>query len=121
MPALKKYTYEEAGALLGGAHPLSIRTIERMVDAGDLERIGNRMRRRISERSIEAYEQGERGIWRNDARPAAATLDKRKMAVGRRSTPSQAAATTSSADSRRKRQPRGGWPILRDVSRPDTT
>ena len=57
MPALKKHTYQEAGALLGASEPLSIRTIERMVKAGDLECIGERMRRRISERSIEAYEQ----------------------------------------------------------------
>src|SRR4051812_22883845 len=71
MPALKKHTYEEAGAMLGGTDPLSTRTIERMVEAGDLERIGNRMRRRISERSIEAYEQGERGIWRDDQQAAA--------------------------------------------------
>jgi hypothetical protein len=116
MPALKKYTYEEAGALLGASEPLSIRTIERMVDAGDLERIGERMRRRISERSIEAYEQGERGIWhanakknqRDAANQIPAMLPKRKTGHGSGTSQSNRVDTTSKEDSIPARLPRVG-------------
>lgn len=90
MPALKVYTYQETGKLLGDSDPLSIRTIERMVDTGDLERIGERMRRRISERSIVTYQNGERGIWHANvkksqlaaASPTPATPPRRKTGHG---------------------------------------
>jgi hypothetical protein len=90
MPALKVYTYKETGKLLGDSDPLSIRTIERMVDAHDLERIGERMRRRISERSIIAYQEGKRGIWHANAKmsqpdaanPTPAMLPKHKTGHG---------------------------------------
>lgn len=68
MPALKTYSYKRAGELLREDEPYSIRTIERMVSAGDLERIGERMRRSISERSIIAYQNGGRGIWGANAK-----------------------------------------------------
>lgn len=113
MAPLKTYSYQKAGELLRDDKPYSERTIERMVDAGDLERMGDRARRGISERSIIAYQEGERGIWRKDGEPQEpATPARKRTANGRRSTPSQAteAGITSSADLRRRRQPRGGWP-----------
>lgn len=114
MAALKVYSYEKAGAMLREDEPLSIRTIERMVHAGDLERIGERQRRGISERSIEAYQRGERGIWRANAKPTngahleAATPPRRKTAHGQRTSPSLEAATTSGADSIPSRLPKRG-------------
>lgn len=98
MAALKVVTYAEAGELLGGDAPLSLRTIERMVQAGDLERAGERKRRRITERSILAYQEGARGQWRkgaNDEPLALGVQPKRPMARGRRAIPSLAVVTTS--------------------------
>ena len=115
MAALTVYTYDEAAAILGGNAPFSIRTIERMVDAGDLERIGGRMRRRISERSILSYQEGKRAIWRKDqqeaaARLAAGTRDRKRTEATPRSIQDNIATdTTSSGASRRKRRPIGGW------------
>jgi hypothetical protein len=68
MPALKTYSYKRAGELLREDEPYSVRTVERMAATGDLERIGERQRRGISERSIIAYQQGERGIWGANAK-----------------------------------------------------
>lgn len=116
MPALKVYSYEKTGAILREDEPLSVRTIERMVTAGDLERIGERQRRGISERSIEAYQRGERGIWgvnakqsqKDAASQARAIPLKRKMARGQRITPSSEEATTSGAVSIPSRLPKRG-------------
>lgn len=116
MPTLKVYTYIEAGKLLGDSEPLGIRTIERMVDAGDLERIGERMRRRISERSIIAYQEGERDKWHASAKknpPAAgsqapAMLPKRRMGHGSGTSQSNRVDTTLSEDSIPSRLPRLG-------------
>ena len=63
MAPLKTYSYEKAGELLRSDAPLSVRTIERMVANGELERIGGRFRRSISERSIIAYQEGRPGEW----------------------------------------------------------
>jgi len=114
MPALKVYSYERTGAILREDAPLSIRTIERMVRAGDLERIGERQRRGISERSIEAYQNGERGVWRANAKTMAGASQgqaiplKRRTARGQRISPSLEAATTSDAVSIPSRLPKRG-------------
>mgnify|MGYP001608883994 CR=1 FL=1 len=115
MPTLKTYSYKRAGELLRDDKPFSIRTIERLVDAGDLERIGDRQRRAISERSIIAYQNGERGTWRGNgkttptgASQAPATQLRRKMARGQHTTPSLEAATTSGAASIPSRLPKRG-------------
>jgi hypothetical protein len=115
MPALKTYSYKRAGELLREDQPYSIRTIERMVDVGDLERIGDRMRRAISERSIIAYQQGERGIWGADAKTKTADASrepatplKRRTARGQGIFPSSEAATTSDVVSIPSRLPKRG-------------
>lgn len=113
MAHIKVYSYKRTGELLRDDAPYSIRTIERMVADGDLERIGERQRRGITERSIIAYQAGERGIWRsdartNDARPAPATPPRRQTARTPATTRDSAGATTSSAASIPARLPKRG-------------
>jgi hypothetical protein len=111
MAALKVYSYIKAGELLREDAPLSVRTIERMVKAGDLERIGERARRGISERSIIAYQEGERGKWRentSDASRTPATPRRPPTKRGQRSSPSLAVDTTSVKVSIPARLPKRG-------------
>lgn len=115
MTHIKAYSYKRAGELLRDDAPYSIRTIERMVAAGDLERIGERARRGISERSIVAYQQGERGKWRDDQKAATAAASQApamrpRPTTGRGSATSQSRpeATTSGEDSIPARLPRHG-------------
>lgn len=116
MPALKTYSYKRTGEILREDDPYSIRTIERMVAAGDLERIGERMRRSVSERSIIAYQQGERGIWGANAKKnqqvaeslALAMRARPKTGRGSGIFPNNRVDTTSSEDSIPARLPKLG-------------
>lgn len=116
MGTVKVFTYKKTGAILREDAPLSIRTIERMVDSGDLERIGERMRRGISERSIIAYQQGERGKWGANAKKSQqdaanqeqVMLAKRRMAHGQAISQKRRMDTTSNVDSIPARVPRRG-------------
>lgn len=55
---LRVVTLKRAGELLGGDKPLSVRTISAMITREDLEVCGARKTRRVTERSIEAYQRG---------------------------------------------------------------
>lgn len=104
-------TLKKAGELLGGDEPWSVRTVSRKIACGDLEAYGERRLRRVTMRSIDSYERGERGIWRNDAkdeRPAPAPRVVKRMAPGRRGIQSAAVATTSAVVSIPARMPKRG-------------
>ena len=47
-------------------------TIRRKINAGDLEAFGSGRGRRVTIRSIQAYLNGERGVWRKSEKPTRA-------------------------------------------------
>lgn len=103
-------TLKKAGELIGGDKPLSVRTVSAMIARGDLEAYGERKGRRVTTRSIRAYQDGKQ--WRdeseNDGGPALATLPRPKTKRGSRSTHDLAAVTTSDVVSIVAHLPRRG-------------
>lgn len=91
-------TLQKAGELLGGDKPLSKRTISAMIARGDLEVYGTLGGRRVTLRSIRAYQDGRRGQWHGDETdesPIPATPLRRKQARGTRFSPGLEVDTTS--------------------------
>lgn len=104
-------TLERAGELIGGDKPLSKRTISTYIARGDLEAYGALGGRRVTMRSIRAYQNGERGIWRDDvsdASPALAMPPRRQTKRGRPSSHDPLEGSTSDADSIPARRPKLG-------------
>jgi hypothetical protein len=102
-------TLKRAGELIGGDQPLSKRAISAMIARGDLEAYGRYRGRRVTLRSIRAYQEGR--SWQNDASaapqgPAMPSLPTTRR--GSRSFQSSEAATTSDADSIPARLPKRG-------------
>ena len=56
-------TLKRTGEILGGDKPLAVRTISAYIARGDLEAYGSLKGRRVTMRSIIAYQEGRRGEW----------------------------------------------------------
>jgi hypothetical protein len=81
-------TLKKAGELIGGDKPLSVRTISAYIARGDLEAYGAHGGRRVTTRSIRAYQDGGRGQWQSDAsdeNQEPDTHQRRRMGRGARS------------------------------------
>jgi hypothetical protein len=80
-------TLKTAGELLGGDKPFAVRTVSAMISRGELEAYGERKKRRVTLRSIRAYQEVRswRDVNEHDAREEAATPSRRKTGHGSRS------------------------------------
>jgi len=110
-------TLKKAAELIGGDKPLSVRTISSMIRRGDLEAYGALGGRRVTMRSIRAYQNGERGTWRDDASDVSPALDmppRRQTKRGRLSFHEPVGEGTSGADSAPARRPKLG--LIRSIS-----
>lgn len=90
-------TLKKAGEIIGNDEPLSKRTISSYITKGHLEAYGSGKGRRVTLRSIVAYTEGKRGIWRNggnDASQGQATPLRRQTGHGSRTFQSSAAGIT---------------------------
>lgn len=109
-------TLKEAGKLIGGDKPLSKRTVSAMIARGDLEAYGAYGGRRVTMRSILAYQDGERGQWQNESSQKsasdvpleAATLPRRRTGRGRDISPDKPEANMSEGASIPGRLPKRG-------------
>ncbi len=104
-------TLKKAGELIGGDKPLSVRAISSYIARGDLEAYGAHGGRRVTMRSIRAYQDGGRGQWRDDASDASQELDtlpKRRTGHGARSFQEPMDDTTSEKVSVPARLPKRG-------------
>lgn len=103
-------TLKKAGELIGGDKPLSVRTVSAMIARGDLEAYGERKTRRVTLRSIHAYQEGTPWRERNvsAARAEAATPARRRTGRGSRSFRSDPPDTTSDVVSIVARAPKPG-------------
>src|ERR1043166_2367713 len=62
-------TLKRAGELIGGEQPRSVRTVSAMITRGVLEAYGARAGRRVTMRSIRAYQDGE--PWQSERKSGA--------------------------------------------------
>jgi hypothetical protein len=106
-------TLQKAGEIIGGDKPLSKRTVSAMIARGDLEAYGERGGRRVTMRSIRAYQEGGRGQWHDesdasDGSPGAAILHRFPTAARKRTIQNRRAGISSS-DAIQPLTPKGGW------------
>jgi hypothetical protein len=102
-------TLKKAGELIGGDEPLSKRAISAMIARGDLEAYGRYRGRRVTLRSIRAYQEGR--SWQSDASAdhgAVGMPSLLKIKRGSRSFQKSKEGTTSGAGSIPARLPKRG-------------
>jgi hypothetical protein len=102
-------TLKKAGELIGGDEPLSKRAISALIARGALEAYGRYRGRRVTLRSIRAYQEGR--SWQSDASAdhvAAGMPGLLRTRRGSRSFQRSEEVTTSDADSIPARLPRRG-------------
>lgn len=106
-------TLKRTGEIIGGDKPLAVRTISAYIARGDLEAYGSLKGRRVTMRSIIAYQEGRRGEWRSDAsqrdEPQEVGTSPRLRMVGRKHTTPSPKAAISSSGAIPSRTPKGGW------------
>lgn len=112
MGALDGVTLARAGVLIGGDEPLSKRTISAMITRGLLEAYGVRAGRRVTIRSIRAYQEGR--LWQDETNPTSdggpePGTSPRLRVVGRKRTTRRQEADTTPSAAIHPRQPKNGW------------